>query len=145
MKATRLMRRPFIVSGFQVTTEDMDAIAKWCGGHVIRDVAEPFIQVPVVRPTNPRQTEAKVGMWVIMSLDPVRGRRRYKVYTEEWVEKDFIIFDDYAYNDDGLDEEQPVPPSCCQHQHGGGRTNNVRALPTQPSSSSKTVPFRVGR
>lgn len=141
MKATRFMRRPFIVAGFQVDVDNMDAIARWCEGYVIRDVAQPFIQVPVIRPTSRKQTEAFPTMWVILSRGPVKGEKRFKVYTDEWVHRDFIIFDDFAYNDEGLEEEELAPP-CCPHQHGG--SNNVRALPTQ-NNGSHAVPFRVGR
>lgn len=88
MKATRFMRQPFFVSGFKVTIENMEEIAKWCEGYVIREAERPFIRVPVDRPTNRRQTEAYVGTWVLISKQ--RGEKSFKVYTEEWLLKNFF-------------------------------------------------------
>lgn len=88
VKATRFMRQPFFVSGFKVTAENMHAIAKWCEGHVIPDAEKPFIRVPVDRPTNKKQTEAYIGTWVLLSRQ--RGEKSFKVYTEEWLLKNFF-------------------------------------------------------
>ena len=66
MKAARFMRKPFPVRGFEVTETNMDAIARWCVGHVVReDVPRPFVRVPVSRSVNEKQTRAYVRTWVI--------------------------------------------------------------------------------
>jgi hypothetical protein len=106
MKATMFMRQPFYVAGHLVTEDNMDAIAKWCQGHVIRDGGRSFIRVPVDRPTNKRQTEAYAGTWVTLSKQ--REERSFKVYTEEWLEKNFIRLPD----DDLYDIDIDIPSDC---------------------------------
>lgn len=86
------MRQPFYVTGIEVTSSNMDVIARWCEGHVIREAERPFIRVPVDRATNKRQTEAYVGTWVTMSRQ--RDVRSFKVYTREWLDKHFIELPD---------------------------------------------------
>jgi hypothetical protein len=93
------MRKPFIVTGYKVTENNMDAIARWCEGHVIRDTERPFIRVPVIRPSNPRQTEAYVGTSVLLSNTP-RGDKSFKVYTQEWLDKNFFVIPDEIEDDD---------------------------------------------
>lgn len=88
MKATRFMRRPFFVSGFQVTEEKMRAIAKWCEGHVIQGADGPFIRVPVDRAINRRQTEAHIGSWVLVSHS--HGKKSFKVYNEPFLSDNFL-------------------------------------------------------
>lgn len=110
MKATRFMRIPFFVSGYLVTEDNMEAVAKWCEGHVIRG-EKPFVRVPVDRPTNKRQTEAYPGTWVIVSL--YKGERSFKVYTEEWLKKQFFELPEEALDEGIVEEEKsytrPVP------------------------------------
>lgn len=120
MKATRFMRIPFFVLGHQVTEQNMDAIARWCEGHVIRDVAKPFVRVPVDRPTNRRQTEAYVGTWVIVSTR--RGQRSFKVYTQEWLVQQFMEMPEGTF-----ELEQDIPGD--GELGGGAADNNVRSLP----------------
>lgn len=87
MKAVRFISKPFVVGGFEVELETMETIAAWCEGHVITDAERPFIRVPVNRPTNRKQTEAYVGTFVLLSI--YRGEKSFKVYTMEWLEKNF--------------------------------------------------------
>lgn len=110
MKATRFMRKPFYVMGIEVTKGNMDAVARWCEGHVIRDTDRPFIRVPVERATNRRQTEAYVGTWVTMSRQ--RDERSFKVYTREWLDKNFIeLADDELESLEIEDGNFPLGPS----------------------------------
>lgn len=88
MEATRFMRIPFFVTGYQITEDNMEDIARWCQGHVIHGADDSFVRVPVYRAAHPRQTEGRVGEWVIVSIQ--RGRRSFKVYTDEWLRKQFI-------------------------------------------------------
>lgn len=133
MKATKFMRIPFFVSGYEVTKDNMDELAKWCEGHVVRgDGDEPFIRVPVVRPTNKKQTEARLGMWVIVSM--VRGEPSYKVYSKEWLLTQFYMMPDDAF--DALDAAVIEPPSIPATQEPQAHSctpdrTNVRPLPTQ--------------
>lgn len=82
------MRQPFFVTGYQVTEENIEDIAKWCQGHIIRDAERPFIRVPVNRASHTRQTEAYYGTWVLLSVR--RGEKSFKVYTQEWLDKNFF-------------------------------------------------------
>lgn len=139
MKATRFMRQPFIVTGYQVHEEDMDAIAKWCQGHVIRNTERPFIRVPVDRPTNRKQTEAYLGTWVLLFNQ--RGENSFKVYTPEWLEKNFFQLppeiEDKEENEPTVEVTADI---CCVHDRIG---SNVRALPVQ-SGGNKILPnFRA--
>lgn len=159
MKVIRLMRIPFFTTACQVTVEtettedNMDAVAAWCGGHVIRDTENPFVQVPVDRPTNRRQTEATVGSWVVRSVN--RGRASFKVYPDEWLGSTFVVIPDEVVTSmvAGLDTPQtvtipeqrsPQDSGPQTRQHGGEPTNNVR--PLQPSSGGRVVKghFRAG-
>lgn len=81
------MRQPFFVVGYQVTTENMEDIAKWCEGRVIDDADRPFVRVPVIRPIHDRQTRGYVGTWVLLSKR--RGEKTFKVYTQEWLDREF--------------------------------------------------------
>lgn len=134
MKPAQFMRIPFMVYGHQVTAQNMDAIAKWCQGYVVRDAPNPFVRVPVNRPTHKKQTEATIGTWVIVSL--IRGERSFKVYTEERLASQFISLPNEPWDPGILDlEETPEvenPP----------RASNVRSIPTQyrPPTNSRTAP-----
>lgn len=87
-------RVSFTVQAVQVTSENMDAVAKWCGGDVKTSpkpdhdtveghVPEKFVKVRVYRPMGERQTMAFVGDWVLYA------GKGYKVYTNIAFEKSF--------------------------------------------------------
>lgn len=141
MKATRFMRVPFIVTGYMVTEDNLDAIAKWCEGHVFRDAERPFVRVPVNRPTNQNQTKAYVGTWVIMSLQ--RGENSFKVYTTDWLSKHFMEVPPEIEEDapEVVEMASPVVETdvCCHHNQIGA---NVRSLPVQKSGPTAPVKFR---
>ncbi len=80
----------------------MEAIARWCEGHVIKSAIRSFVRVPVDRPSNLKQTEASVGRWVIVSIQ--HGNRSFKVYTEEWLRKQFFEMPDEPV-DEGIVED----------------------------------------
>lgn len=67
LKTDKFARKPFYVDAIQVTGENMEAVAEWCQGNVVK--AEPpkasYIKVRVHRPMTPRQTQAFVGDWVL--------------------------------------------------------------------------------
>lgn len=137
MKATRYMRRPFIVTGYKVTAENMVAVARWCRGHVIRDTERPFIRVPVSRYTNIKQTEAYIGLSVILSIQ--RGEESFKVYSDEWLEKNFIPIPREIEDETGeqtIDLAQYLLPKDEVVENPEPRDprpnpSNVRHLPTQ--------------
>lgn len=89
LKIEHYTRKPFPVEAVQVTEENLNEVAKWCGGDIHtstktlrNDAGEetgkiklPFIKVDVHRPLNDRQTKAFVGDWVLKS------ESGFKVYT----------------------------------------------------------------
>ena len=102
MNPTRFMRVPFFVTGYKVTPDNMEQIARWCDGYVVKSGETPFIRVPVDRPTNKKQTEAYPGMWVLLSVK--RGRKSYKVYYEEVLQKNFFEVPEGSIEVDALYE-----------------------------------------
>lgn len=120
----RFMRIPFFVSGYQVTEENMNAIAKWCEGHVIQNSDNPFVRVPVNRATNKRQTEAYIGTWVIVSVQ--RGERSFKVYTEEWLRKQFFEIPPEALDEEGI-------PDNARNESDPKKIRGIAAVPPFPA------------
>ncbi len=81
------VRKPLYVEAIQVTAENFNELALWCSG-TIQEVTEKthtfqFISVRVTNPMNPRQGQARVGDWILVS------DRGYKVYTSKAFEKSF--------------------------------------------------------
>lgn len=101
------MRIPFFVDGFLVEDDNMNKLAQWCGGRVVDDetTGRRYIRVPVERPSNRKQTEAYPGTWIIVSNDH-RGAKSYKVYTPEWLGKQF-------FNTSGSPREIETDNSIC--------------------------------
>lgn len=148
------MRKPFVVSGYRVTddTEDtkgnMEAIAKWCEGNVVRNTERPFVRVPVNRPTNKKQTEAYDGTWVLLSYTP-RGEKSFKVYSAEWLEKNFLIVPEEGFKTRSLewieknllsipDEDEALEVEGMEDTTNDKLVDNVLALPT-PMNMPTTV------
>lgn len=96
-KVSKFSRKPFFVDGVQVTTNNMEDVAKWCGGEIKSTQAtddkasEEFIKVPVRRALGERQTQAFLGDWVLFA------GRGYKVYTPKGFEKCFDPVTDEEY------------------------------------------------
>lgn len=82
------VRKPFFVDAVQVTEENLNDVAVWCGGKLIslqKEGVPPrkFVKVKVKRPLNSRQTHAFVGDWVLSA------GTGFKVYTDEAFHKNF--------------------------------------------------------
>jgi hypothetical protein len=144
------MRQPFFVTGYQVTEENMESIATWCQGHIIVDGRARFIRVPVDRPSSVRQTKAYVDSWVLLSLND-RGERTFKVYSTEWLEKQFVKVTDGAMNevargilgDDEIQEENEEDEAESEAVEENRIAANLRLLPTQ--NDPRTMNFRPAR
>lgn len=90
----QFMRRPFDVEAVQVTAENFEAVAKWCGGKIVtiketddNDVDTPeqrHISVDVARPLGRRQTEAYEGDWILYAS------KGFKVYANRPFQKNFV-------------------------------------------------------
>lgn len=79
MKTEQFARKPFLIDAVQVTKDNMEEVAKWCGGTIETETRGnrtiKFIQVPVSRPLNERQKHALIGDWVLYA------GRSFKCYT----------------------------------------------------------------
>lgn len=71
-------RLPFAIQAIRLTTENMAAVAEWCGGEIRtsgKRGIQRYIKVEVKRAINDRQTQAYVGDWVL------KAGSGFKVYT----------------------------------------------------------------
>ena len=84
-------RKSFDVQAVQVTKENLAEIAEWCGGerhhretHFFAG-PQSFIVVPVRKPSNPRQTMAFIGDWILQI------NKSFRVYTPLAFERSFEL------------------------------------------------------
>lgn len=84
MQTTKFTRKPFEVDAVQVTTENIEDVAKWCQGEVTTEDGQQCIKVRVLRALNERQTKAFVGDWVLYA------GTGYKVYIDRAFKKSFM-------------------------------------------------------
>lgn len=75
-------RKPFPIEAIKVTDENMEDVAKWCGGEIHTQNDKRFIKVDVNRPLTEKQTKAFVGDWVLKARQKV-SNSGFKVYTEK--------------------------------------------------------------
>jgi hypothetical protein len=96
---TKFVRKPMFVDAVQVTTENFFDVATWCQG-VVRtadgvptewqtegvpeDLTSLHIHVRVQSPKNEKQTQARVGDWILYM-----DRGGYKVYTDRAFQHSF--------------------------------------------------------
>lgn len=128
-------RNPFQVTAAQVTEDNIDEVADWCGGRVRTPTnGEVHVKVDVRRPLNVRQTQAFVGCWVL------QAGSGFKVYTDSAFRDNFTYAgeaDSEAYTPLN-DPETPV-----------GRDVSQDAAPVEVGanvpqvSSSVSDPFTV--
>lgn len=93
MQPKKYVRKPFEVNAVQVTEENFEEVAVWCGGTIVttrspqddKAAGERYIKVEVSRPLNERQTKAYVGDWL---LEAARG---FKVYTDGPFARNFAL------------------------------------------------------
>ena len=90
------VRKSFEVQAVQLTDENLEAVAEWCGGKIRQTKGSdtrppcPYVKVKVYRPMNERQTMGFPGDWVF------DDGKSFKVYTKNAFDKSF---------------EEPEPPS----------------------------------
>jgi hypothetical protein len=69
-------RKPFEIEAVRVTEENMEDVAKWCGGEIhTSKEGKRYIKVDVTRPLNEKQTKAFAGDWTL------KVKASFKVYT----------------------------------------------------------------
>lgn len=87
------VRKPFPVKAIQVTPENMHEVAEWADGE-IKNLGEhdgrwgPFIEIEVINPVRPRQSQAFVGDWVLQT------ETGFKIYTRSAFAKNFDSAED---------------------------------------------------
>lgn len=80
---------PLYVNAVQVTADNMETVAEWCGGTIQTDDQKKlFIKVAAIRPLRDRQTQAYVGDWVL------RTDVGLKTYTDKAFERGFVLATD---------------------------------------------------
>jgi hypothetical protein len=85
----KFVRKPFVVEGVEVTAENLEEVAAWCGGEVRTSSGrrgyrvQQYLKVPVKNPLNDRQTRAYVGDWVLSA------GTGFKVYTQKAFSSNF--------------------------------------------------------
>lgn len=83
MEIKKYLRKPFVVDAVQVTEENIEKVAEWCGGQVKErpdrktHVKLRYVKVPVYRSMSRRQTEAYIGDWVL------QAGKGFKVYIDK--------------------------------------------------------------
>jgi len=88
LEIAKYTRKPFDVEGAQVTEDNLNAVAEWCGGEVQEQTnGAKYIKVDVTRPITTRQTRAFPGDWVLLA------GRGFKVYTEKAFRTNFVPTD----------------------------------------------------
>lgn len=87
-------RKPFEVTGAQVTDENLEEVADWCGGVIRTDEKTGLRQiiVPVKKPLHSKQRIAREGCWVLFS-NPELG---FKVYSDKAFRNTFEASEDTA-------------------------------------------------
>ena len=91
MKVQKFARKVFFVDGVEVTKENLEEVAEWCGGSVKTTTAkpeenleaQPYVKVPILKYVNERQTKAFVGDVV------TKSGNQFKVYTASAFRKSF--------------------------------------------------------
>lgn len=83
---TKIFKRyPLYPEGVEVTEENKEEVAEWCGGTLktIANGTSFFIHVPVMRPLSKRQSRANLGDFVL------KLGGGFKVYTPQGMLKSF--------------------------------------------------------
>lgn len=97
----QFVRKPFYVTGVQVTEENIHEVAEWCGG-LVRENGEgkPFIKVHTTKAMYDRQTRAIPGDWVL------KAGNSWKVYTNKAFKE--VFEEETKRNDESVVEHKPV-------------------------------------
>lgn len=83
-KTQRARRKDIFVDYVQVTSENMEELARWCKGKIRRTPnGAKYIYVNVLYPKEPKQSKAFVGDFLLYSPTG------FKVYTERGFHKAF--------------------------------------------------------
>lgn len=87
-------RITFVITAEKVTEENIDAVAMWCGGIVMKDPArdpKPYIKVPSKRPVLAVLTQAFPGDYVVRN-----ERGHFRVFKEHAFTRTFELVENKA-------------------------------------------------
>lgn len=93
IQTTEFVRKTFSVNAVQITAENMEAVAKYCGGKILHTTpgpddkvpSAPYIRIYVRKPLNERQTRAYVSDWVLESGG------KFKIYPDKSFKQHFEL------------------------------------------------------
>jgi hypothetical protein len=84
MDIVKSLRKPFHVEAVRVTRDNLEEVREWCNGTLEKDDKNrDYIHVEVKHPLNPKQEQAYVGDWVLLSASG------FKVYTNSAYRNNF--------------------------------------------------------
>lgn len=84
LEIANYQRKVFVVEGTKVTEDNLEEVASWCEGEVLKDRRDQsFVKVPIVGSHRSRLSRAFVGDWVL------RSEVGFKVYTQNSFDKCF--------------------------------------------------------
>ena len=110
LKKTRYVRKPFFVEVVTVDPDNMEEVAKWCGGEVLTEKQGKktvrYVKVPVHRPMTEKQTKA-FDQEKVLKTDT-----GFKVYTERAFEDCFERADSVEFAINNQDELPFQAPKC---------------------------------
>lgn len=91
MKFEKFTRRPYDVNAVQVTPENANEVADWCGGTVVLGdykhskfmIKLPIVKVPGNGVNKGKLVDARIGSWII------EYKGNFRVYREKQIHEDF--------------------------------------------------------
>lgn len=88
LETTEYERKPLKVAVVQVTSENIEEVARWTRGKLKTDAGGKYIEVKVHRPIDDRQTKAYAGDFVL------KAPTGFKVYMQAAFAKSFVQVSD---------------------------------------------------
>lgn len=108
IQTVRYLRKPLYVDAVKITPDNFVEVAAWCQGEirrlendaVVTEVkiipTECYVRVRVHNPKSPRQTQLRVGDWLLYT------DRGYKVYTEKAFFNSFEVAEPVSVQDQAV-------------------------------------------
>jgi hypothetical protein len=109
MDVNKYDRKPFTVEAVQVTPQNAEAVAEWCGGKV-ETVATPMMGTKMDLPAvvvpgkgSAKDETAQVGSWV------VKRKETYRMYKRQAFESSFQLHKELDDSPLPVVQDYPVP------------------------------------
>lgn len=101
MEFQKFTRRPYDVNAVQVTPENANEVAEWCGGSVVLGdykhskfvIKLPIVKVPGNGVHKGKMIDARIGSWII------EYKGNFRVYREKQILEDFASKDEVLITD----------------------------------------------